>query len=1599
MLQPTPSKKIKVSSSNTARSRSSKKTPWDDRFWLGSLPLNSSTLDTSNIHEDNDKYFKDKSKNKIKLPQISSRPGSGRAKSLERSSNASLAITEEMLNALKGEIEAEWEIRAIPEAQREVFKSCVFDLPRNKGAAIISREIEDLRKNRSLVQIALRAVSAREESLKSIKEMNEYLIKSPDWEKLKDVQLECAELLHAHRILTLNVVESIVRWREQLVYAMLLNQNDSYAKTKLVPFMHDGVNYMAKMKHDLNFLSNSDFSKIFTFSEEPDPLLVAPSKAAPNRSKQQNRKKENYFIESGQVLIPLPGVLLKRVRLAEMVIMEDSNNEWEPNHKSKPSGKFSSLIGTPLHSTRKQRRYDDENRISLYVIEDIIEEEVENELTEIVSVTKKHETQRQNDAAAKYLTDEILGKELLDTIRKLANEFLGQAANGALDKHFDNYAQKLIDSEVNKIVDLLARDELKFAKDEYKRIKEEERKKRDEIGYLGKNIFEDLLTEVVRKMIEEELNYAQEAMLKKQKQMKEAAEKKQLEEDNNAIKKQIAQELFDEAVVIMINEELKIQEAEKRLKDEQELIEKEKKRLQEIERQKQKELEEQERKRQEELEEANRIAAENERKRLQEIEEANRIAAENERKRLQEIEEANRIAAENEKKRLQEIEEANRLAERKKQQELEEANRIAAENERKKQHDLEEAKKIAEENERKRLQEIEEANRTVAENERKRLQDLEKKKQEENAVLIDFFNMNITDTAISSLLKEIVESEFIYARNEQETIEASKKAEEDRKRKALETEELSKLISEDLMNSAISSFISAQFEEEQRIFIAEKEKFEKIKEENDKISKQLSDQFFDEAVTQMIGITLSELDAKAREKVAKANLEAAAKKERDLINLKLTDEVFNSILNLIDSELPQIATSEIEEFKRARTHEEEAQLQRQITLNSINGQISNQIQRILIEETINSLKLESIAESLINEAIDQKKQQVKSGEERKKIEERERKLLNEKLTDMVYNEIFDEFSNDSWIIQVAESMINSAYDQEKRRTLAAPQIIMTNSAGMGIEVNEAEDYAIENFTPGAHSPNHYSAESSMRNEEIAVSSEMTDPHEGMGLDFAGMADFKDLSNLLFKPLGLSEKAALYALNEYYNYIPTALKMILPSIDQLLIEVTSGVDPCWYWAMKNEKIMGLLIYSLDCSSPNGRNLIIHHISCLHEKSYQNIIDLAGNFLWKIDTCDEVRINLFTEIGREVPQDIKKIYTNLKYKWKTQAHLRQYNVDVTVMGKARTNIQPNRDARTQAEFPFTLKALCIVEANYEEVRARDIISPEMVKIGNRQCLLNAVLNLFGKLDKSGISLTGYPKTRLQGDVSDILEIINSTDSFNFPFIKAHVFDSQPQAAHFLQENHYTPALAPASKSSISILDISFKWVSCTNIIKTVNEQNYKFMRFKTKEIKHSKNQDNGDIYTVPTGQQGISAFFMKYEGLKEELSSEMKRFKTDLSYKIEDLLRSMENEENDCDEICVPAFNKGVNWNIPWIEGYEIPPQQDENESQYVRKCLEDVSLENNIPGPAPGILELNTRKMQILTKDFVFGLVNTKADKVIDIPLFMCLVEQNDWILA
>ena len=47
-------------------------------------------------------------------------------------------------------------------------------------------------------------------------------------------------------------------------------------------------------------------------------------------------------------------------------------------------------------------------------------------------------------------------------------------------------------------------------------------------------------------------------------------------------------------------------------------------------------------------------------------------------------------------------------------------------------------------------------------------------------------------------------------------------------------------------------------------------------------------------------------------------------------------------------------------------------------------------------------------------------------------------------------------------------------------------------------------------------------------------------------------------------------------------------------------------------------------------------------------FERIIDSATNFIFYEDACQEIRVNLLVAMGKELPRDIKKAFTTLKFK---------------------------------------------------------------------------------------------------------------------------------------------------------------------------------------------------------------------------------------------------------------------------------------------------------------------------------------------------------------
>lgn len=511
-----------------------------------------------------------------------------------------------------------------------------------------------------------------------------------------------------------------------------------------------------------------------------------------------------------------------------------------------------------------------------------------------------------------------------------------------------------------------------------------------------------------------------------------------------------------------------------------------------------------------------------------------------------------------------------------------------------------------------------------------------------------------------------------------------------------------------------------------------------------------------------------------------------------------------------------------------------------------------------------------------------------------------------------------------------------------------------------------------------------------REEESSLYAIKSPLMEEIGLDFASMEYFSDLTEMKWVPLKLPEELIIDIMNEYYSVSPDINHTILPNIEDLMIEASKYTDTCWYWALKGTLILGFLVFSIDCFNKTGRKLIVHHISSLFWNKFSSILESATQHIWSIDNCDEIRINLFTAKGSDLTPEVKRIFTHLGYKWKTKYPVKESDNEITVLGKSK-----NEKSNIPAFMAFKLMCSEFISTS-TTTRKNDNTQPQMALVGNRQNMLHALLGVFGKIENSKLKLSEKSQTTLQGVITSLLTLMNETQCFSFPYMASS--GNNEQLSSFLSRyNIDVPSVT--GKASASVLDLKFRWISCTNLIQEIRGVQYKFMRFKSKDIRCTRLNDEIETYYVPTELPNISAFFIRAPDIFSNVLKEINvnRKHLDMYSFAEKILQKEGLEE--VKEIWVPSFNINTKWQVPWIEGYEIPAQQENEKTVFVDKCYEDVKLEMSSQKAPDGLLVIKNKFGPVLANDFIFGLMYIKGDKILDIPLFTCLVREEDWIKA
>ncbi|KAL4435790.1 hypothetical protein ABPG74_015758 [Tetrahymena malaccensis] len=216
----------------------------------------------------------------------------------------SQTISEETIKNLKIQINKLWEENNIPDFHRVLYVECTKQFKKKQFATIIQQEIQSLKERKSFIQICLRALRARQQCIKTIRE---YILQEQENQQnlSESSQHKFGELIVHLRILTLNIVESILRWRDYL--SQLLSVS-SKQKMQNIKFLFQGENYLLTLQNDYSFICDSYLQNYFSFwSSTSDPFFLA------------SQSSNNSFICNN----PIKGDVLQRIRASELILLEE----------------------------------------------------------------------------------------------------------------------------------------------------------------------------------------------------------------------------------------------------------------------------------------------------------------------------------------------------------------------------------------------------------------------------------------------------------------------------------------------------------------------------------------------------------------------------------------------------------------------------------------------------------------------------------------------------------------------------------------------------------------------------------------------------------------------------------------------------------------------------------------------------------------------------------------------------------------------------------------------------------------------------------------------------------------------------------------------------------------------------------------------------------------------------------------------------------------------------------------------------------------------------------------------------------------------------
>jgi hypothetical protein len=232
-------------------------------------------------------------------------------------------LDKNITDLLLQELERAWDNARLSDYFKELYRELLANLPPSLISSEVSRQVQEINSGSAPVLAALKSIKAREQGLQALKNVD-FSIEGAQVQS-QYFLLECAEMLHEFRMLSLKVLEAVVTWRQH-VYATQQSaaRPPLSKKGSAVAFVWEDCNYLLKMKTDIDWVGTSSLRKYFDFAETLDPFMVRCSAT----TLLSNQNKTGLVVEGNAVLLPMNRQLRKRIQDAELVLAEENVCDW-----------------------------------------------------------------------------------------------------------------------------------------------------------------------------------------------------------------------------------------------------------------------------------------------------------------------------------------------------------------------------------------------------------------------------------------------------------------------------------------------------------------------------------------------------------------------------------------------------------------------------------------------------------------------------------------------------------------------------------------------------------------------------------------------------------------------------------------------------------------------------------------------------------------------------------------------------------------------------------------------------------------------------------------------------------------------------------------------------------------------------------------------------------------------------------------------------------------------------------------------------------------------------------------------------------------------